>query len=222
MASPQDWRDLRDRFAALPPPPLGRRSLSAILDNDQDADGIVRRWHLDAGSESVGREFVRLARAGARLLGYAARPKQDEWRDWLNSLRVEPLLSDYVEELTFLDDEQVGETHSWEIENVCEASAEFCMFLAGGAASGRLVTARPEPPSSDPRPCARRAAWLKRVLSELRVTPYQLWKVHGGPDRKTALRILAGVDVTDAVLDKLAIALTSAGRHTTVRDIPKD
>jgi hypothetical protein len=34
--------------------------------------------------------------------------------------------------------------------------------------------------------------------------------------------MLAGIGVSDGVLDKLAIALSDAGHRTTVRDIPDD
>jgi hypothetical protein len=222
MATPQDWRDLRERFAALAALPPGARSLGALLDPENDAAGVLRRWHLQDGSESLRRDFKRLARAGARLLGYPQRPKQDEWRDWLNSLRAEPLLSDHVRVWMSRQEGLPDDPHSWEMDHVCAASAEFCTFMAGGIATGKLVVATHATPAHDLPLFPRRAAWLKNVLAELALTPYSLRKSYEGPDPKTTHNILAGHKASDGALDTLANALTNAGRPTTTREIPSD
>jgi hypothetical protein len=68
----------------------------------------------------------------------------------------------------------------------------------------------------------RRASWLRAVLAHLRVTPKTLQRDHKGPNPQTVVRILTGHRVSDAVLFKLARALTAAGHPTTLSDIPTD
>jgi len=222
MGSPQDWRDLRDLFLSIPASTSGIRPLAAVLYPPLRNEDPERNWYLENGTDTAKGPFARYARAGARLLGHPEIADQSEWREWLNSLRDEPLLSDFLTKWVELGDSAPPSPFGWEIENVCRASVEYCTFLASGAAQERRTAAASIDRTPMAHPYSRRAEWLNNALRAARISPNELSQKHRGPDRKTTAKILAGRPVSDGALDKLAIALTDAGHPVTVRNIPQD
>jgi len=65
-----------------------------------------------------------------------------------------------------------------------------------------------------------RARWLLRQLSDRKWTLPEL-KLHGGPDPRTAEKIVAGQSVKETVLMRLAHGLSEGGQVSRA-DIPND
>lgn len=66
-----------------------------------------------------------------------------------------------------------------------------------------------------------RAGWLKRELAERRWSVHDL-ENHGGPNWKTAKRILAGQDVRETALEKTARALSDGTKRVDLTDVPSN
>ena len=81
------------------------------------------------------------------------------------------------------------------------------------------------PPLQPKRPIASqfqaRTAWLKDRLAERAWNRNHPAK-HGGPDPKTIDKILAGRDVREDVLEKLATALSKKRKKVDLTEIPRD
>ena len=96
------------------------------------------------------------------------------------------------------------------------------------APTSSITDPRPPAPSVEPKPRRRhdaqfpnRATWLRERLAE-RGWDHNDLPRHGGPDRKTAFKILAGGEVRPDVLDKLAKALSFIKKFpVNILDIPK-
>jgi hypothetical protein len=80
----------------------------------------------------------------------------------------------------------------------------------------------PEPPTPlGTAPYPKRAAWFENELS------LREWSVHelqgqGGPDWKTSRKILDGLHVSRAVLERTAAALSKKKKRVLFRDIPRE
>jgi hypothetical protein len=83
------------------------------------------------------------------------------------------------------------------------------------------IPVEPKPSRKRDAQFPNRAIWLRERLAE-RGWDHNDLPRHGGPDRKTALKILAGGEVRPDVLDKLAKALSFSKKvpKVTILDIP--
>jgi len=132
------------------------------------------------------------------------------------SLRIEPLIRAVRDSLTAIVLHWKSEARRVCAMRESEAEEHKRALQAETAKAVRSTHGgKAEPPSF-----RNRAAWFERELNQRKWTTREL-QSKGGPDARTARRILDGHPVSDAVLQKLAQTLSLRG--TVERsDIPKD
>src|ERR1035441_2283414 len=233
------WRDLADKFGAVDTGQLLRADWNySIKVGEKPPD--VARWRIVGGGRqtlSVQLEFEALARRG----GPRIYRKMDSLVGWLETLRQYRLNTEDMPLALEVDPggTTVAHIYSGSIVGVAHASVDLCKLLESLALEtermhqihdeaqtqidSQKVRSSMEPPEAG-RPAEAqfpaRATWLEQRLIE-RGWDHNDPPRFNGPDRKTVLKIIAGGDVREDVLEKLARALSAKFGKVNLLEIPR-